>query len=37
MKAEVWAVRGSWAINLAAAFRTDWRGERRTFGTFAPE
>jgi len=30
MKAEMWDVRGSRAINLAAAFRTDWREGRPT-------
>jgi len=32
MKAEMWDVRGNQTINLAAAFRTDSRGARRTFG-----
>ena len=32
MKVEMWEYRGRRAINLAAAFRTDWRGERRTLG-----
>jgi len=29
-KAGMWDARGSREISLAAAFRTDWRGERRT-------
>jgi len=36
MKAELWDVRGSRAIGLAAEFRTHWRGERRTFGFGRP-
>jgi len=31
MKAEMWDVRGSRAISIAAVFRTCWIGERRTF------
>ena len=32
MKAEMWDVWGTRAISVAAAYRTDWTGERRTFG-----